>query len=323
MTHPKTLEAYRAARYDVPESVADNIEREFKRQTQGSIIERQVTSIYRVKRGDRDYIWYRVIDKGQDYLGNPITWEHEIGRYEYPNFTRSYDQATGRPVVTNLAGKEWVYEIPFSVGNMQKIVRSSTVPGEMFFALDAGFQKFAGTFNGAEFMTRHFDDLMEKAMHGKFPDVPRHVESDEEVAKYRKRRAAEDTARRKRSLLLLQQERGIRPILARPLAEQPQQAQEEEEEKLSSSPSGIMSEASLELDSEEMQQSAQAQPTQQSAPQGLHGESADEIVDLSDIPDAILNQPTESEQEQHAKIVEQNTAAKTKAEKEAKGATAK
>ena len=128
--HPITRQAYADANFEVAPSVAENKEQWFKQKTQGRIIERRLDSVYRTRvGGDRDYIWYRVTDIGEDYLGNPVTWEHEIGKYPYPLFTRVYDQATNQPVTQGKRGEEIVYQIPFSRRNMRAVMNDRSIMG--------------------------------------------------------------------------------------------------------------------------------------------------------------------------------------------------
>jgi hypothetical protein len=93
--HPKTREAYVRANFDFSVDVAENVEQEFKRRTQGRKIDRRIDQIYRKKRGSRDFIIYNVTEIGTDLSGNKYTNAKIEGRYKLPQFRKGYDPETG------------------------------------------------------------------------------------------------------------------------------------------------------------------------------------------------------------------------------------
>lgn len=309
--HPIARQAYIEANFDIPITVAENKEQWFKQKTQGSRIERRVDQVYRTRvGGDRDYIWYRVTDIGEDYLGNQYTWEHEIGRYEYPLFNRVFDQATNRPVVSGKRGNEMVYEIPFSKRNMNAVLNDRSIMSETVFTLDTGSVRYGGPFKPKDFIERSFEDLyyMCSTPDHKFPDVPTPVESDEDVARFMQEQRILRAQRRKKNSLMMRQTTGgltQRALMARPLSDQKKEITFEDEslndENTAASPTPFESESTpytmqnIAPDAkthsiDEAERQSIRQEAQQSNSNMMMSMDVTEKEDLSDIPAAILNQ---------------------------------
>jgi hypothetical protein len=205
--HAKVIRAYTEAGFDLERqlTIDDKVEQEFKRKTQGSQLQRKIDQIYRVKHGAKDYIVYNVTEFGLDLAHNEFTHTKMEGVYEMPIFNRQYDNESGEVNATSIARWEKVYTIPFSRRNMQKIINSAEIPSEISFVLDTRSAKFSGL-PPYDFMNRHFDDLVDKATTGKFPDTPREVTSDDDVerqmveARKKRKEAAKAKDRRVRTL---------------------------------------------------------------------------------------------------------------------------
>lgn len=200
--HPKVVQAYSRAGFDASDyaSTNDKVVAEFKRKTQGSTIERRIDQVYRVKRGNRDYIVYNVTEIGSDLAGNEHTCARTEGFYDKPEFSRVYDNRSGEIVATNISKTIRVYEIPFSRRNLQKILDSGTAQeSEPVFTLDAGSSKHGG-FTAHDFMHRAWDDLYEKATTGKLPNDLKKLPDDDEVDRVMKEARRKEEAEMKKPI---------------------------------------------------------------------------------------------------------------------------
>lgn len=192
--HQKVIEAYNKAGVEFQMTTQDQVEQDFMRRTKGSTIQRRIDQIYRTKNGDRDYIVYNVTEIGKDLAGNEYSLTKTEGKYELPIFNRQYDNRTGEVQATSIARSETKFEIPFSRRNIERILKSGTIPTETKFVLDAGYAKFGGI-PPHEFMGRHFDDLYEKATVGKMPEKLRELPDDDEVERDMRHASSEEKPR--------------------------------------------------------------------------------------------------------------------------------
>jgi hypothetical protein len=90
--HPKLLQKYQK---EAPELLEDRMstaaEENEKRfwnlvKKSGAEVKREVTHLYRIKQGDKEYFFYGEELRSKDDLGNAIDHYHRVGTYEDPQF---------------------------------------------------------------------------------------------------------------------------------------------------------------------------------------------------------------------------------------------
>jgi hypothetical protein len=182
--HKLVKKAYQDADFDVQQDTADILRKNFELKTQrgNGQTRKRINQVWRVKPPGqkRDYIVYEYSLFADDMIGNEHSITEHAGKAEYPRFSQQYDNETGKVSSSKLARTETVYYIPWTKSKMQEILDSANLQSQINFTLDAGHTKY-GDFTAYDFTERHFDDLLEKARTGKFPDPPRELPDEAQV----------------------------------------------------------------------------------------------------------------------------------------------
>jgi hypothetical protein len=166
--HPHVRKAYVEAGFPLPDTPQDAREASFRRRTKRAKeedIKKFINQVWRISQGPKkEYIFYEIKEVGPDLVGNEDTFTEIRGRYDMPKFRRVYDNTTGEARITQIAGSETIYEIPYSKGKMEEILKSGDSENTVF-TLALGNRKYGG-FTREDFTNKSFEELAEMALYG-------------------------------------------------------------------------------------------------------------------------------------------------------------
>jgi hypothetical protein len=159
LVHPKVLEEYEKNDYEYIESSRDQREERFKYLSAEHDIDRIVTKIVRQKlQTGEEFIWYEERQVSHDLIGNEITFNAEVGRYQMPEFRKEWDQVTKRIVGKEIVQRHWVYDIPYTKENLDKIFKMPMDTNATCYAF-RGDNKY-GIKNIEDFRDATFEELL-------------------------------------------------------------------------------------------------------------------------------------------------------------------
>jgi len=173
--HPKLLQKYRK---EAPQLLEDRIgtanelnEQIFwaKVNNSGAKVEKQITSIYRTKVGNKEYFFYGEELRSTDNLGNPIDHFHQIGKYEDPQFVYTMGPG-GQKLGTSINGYKTVYELEWPKDWSHKLEKNLINETQYYLKTDSstsgGRGKKYGISNYEDFKERTYDELLMLGRYG-------------------------------------------------------------------------------------------------------------------------------------------------------------
>jgi hypothetical protein len=114
--HPKVKQFYNQTGIEILESVQDQLERTFAKQTAKSTVEVTINQIYRVKFGgvrNKEHVWYNELHSSTDRKGNVKNLVKAVGKYEMPVAQYNFDDE-GNPQPAGVSDFKTVYELEWS-----------------------------------------------------------------------------------------------------------------------------------------------------------------------------------------------------------------
>lgn len=74
-------------------------------------ITKEINSIYRIRKGNKEHFFYHQTTRSTDGIGNMFYKFETIGKYEDPKFTYNYDPSSGQRIATQILNQKTVYEL--------------------------------------------------------------------------------------------------------------------------------------------------------------------------------------------------------------------
>jgi hypothetical protein len=191
--HPKLLKKYKKEAPELLEerlsSASEENERRFwhlvnKNKSKASV-KREITHLYRIKIGKKEFFWYGEQLRSTDELGNPIDHYHTIGKYEDPQFIYQLGPK-GRKVATSIGGYETVYELNWPKDFTQDM-ESNLTDNTQFYAKTnhngIGGRRSYGIGKYEDWKERTFDELVTIGKYGTLEPAMIEVEKNRQERK--------------------------------------------------------------------------------------------------------------------------------------------
>ena len=135
MVHEKVLEAYKKNNYDYYTRAEDDREKIFFEQAEASKneIDHQINQVFRLRKGNKEKMYYQETLRSKDYLGNAIDHSRTVGKYKMPQFVNRLDPQSGKPLPVEISGHDEVYDLDFDVKRLEHLVKQGSINEETNF----------------------------------------------------------------------------------------------------------------------------------------------------------------------------------------------
>jgi hypothetical protein len=135
----------------------------------GAKVEKQITSIYRTKVGNKEYFFYGEELRSTDNLGNPIDHFHQIGKYEDPQFVYTMGPG-GQKLGTSINGFKTVFELKWPSDWTKSLEKNLINETQFYLKTDSstsggrGITYTIGKYE--DFKNRTYDELLMLGKYG-------------------------------------------------------------------------------------------------------------------------------------------------------------
>jgi hypothetical protein len=157
----------------------------------GKPVKREITSIYRLKQGNKEHFTYHQKLSSQDSLDNYIEcWYPGIGKWSKPTFSTITNPETGAKIADGIRSTETIYELEWPKDWTPEL-EADVVNDISNLVVIAGSLHYGGyTFD--DFKNRSFDELVTFGRYGTFTPTTKIIEIEDN------RRAEKDKEKRNR-----------------------------------------------------------------------------------------------------------------------------
>ena len=131
-----------------------------------------VTQIYRVKvpNSTDEKVMYHETLIGEDHNGNEWTFDHLVGRWEKPIFSKQYDEETDDIISQEIRSHETVYDIEYTPAKIMELIALAPID-TLSLVIQNGAKKWSASYGVEEYANARFEDLEEKGRSGKVIEI--------------------------------------------------------------------------------------------------------------------------------------------------------